>query len=222
MPHQPAHSHPSARARTVAQVLLLLVALGALAAAAYQTGTGRWHATPVLSGSMRPGLQPGDVVLTKRVPVSDLHVRDVIVFRPPGDAGRLKVHRIVDMTSRNGALAITTRGDANNVDDPEQASLSGHDTYRVERVVPLVGYPAVWLSGRNHGPMVIVLGLFLLVAALVTAVRKGPTPTGPAGAEDSGAEDSGALGDHERPRFRHSNGRTRQPADARASLKRPR
>lgn len=166
------HRQPVGRARTLAQVVLLVLALGALAAAAYQTGTGRWHATPVLSGSMRPGLQPGDVVLTKRVPVSDLQVRDVIVFHPPGEAGRLKVHRVVKLTSRNGSVAITTRGDANSADDPEQATLSGRDTYRVERVIPLVGYPAVWLAAGNHGAVAIVLGLLLLALATVTALRK--------------------------------------------------
>jgi signal peptidase len=186
------HLQPAARTRAFAQVVLLLLALGTLAAAAYQTGTGRWHATPVLSGSMRPGLQPGDVVLTKRVPVSDLQVRDVIVFHPPGEADRLKVHRIVRLTSRNGGVAITTRGDANSAADPEEATLSSHDTYRVERVIPLVGYPAVWLAAGNHGAMAIVLGLLLLAAATTTALRKDASaavPAEPAPDEGTDAHD---------------------------------
>jgi signal peptidase len=170
--------------RRVTSGLLLALAIGALAIAAYQTGTGRWHATPVLSGSMRPGLQPGDVVLTKRVPVSELQVRDVIVFRAPDRGDRLTVHRIVDLTSRNGSVSITTRGDANSADDPTPSTLSGRYAYRVQRVVPLLGYPAVWLTGGDRGMLAIGLGLLLLVSAVATALRRSPARLEPATTTD--------------------------------------
>ena len=159
--------------RRVVSSLLLLIAAGALAMAGYQTATGHWHATPVLSGSMRPGLQPGDIVLTKRVPIDDLRVRDVVVFHPPGDATRQTVHRIVKLTTKGGTTTITTRGDANSSNDVDPSSLSGTDAYRVERVVPLVGYPAVWLSTGHHGLWSIGLGVLLLIAAAVTVIRPG-------------------------------------------------
>lgn len=157
--------------RGVFSAALLVLALGVLAVCGFQTATGRWHATPVLSGSMRPGLQPGDVVVTHRVPVSDLHVRDVIVFHSPDEAHSLTVHRIVKLRVRNGTTVITTRGDANTVNDPAVTSLSGASAYRVARVVPLVGYPAVWMSGGHHGLFVIGLGVVLLVVAAVTFLR---------------------------------------------------
>lgn len=185
--------YPATHVRAVAHVLLLLLVLAGLAVAAYQTGTGRWHATPVLSGSMRPGLQPGDVVLTERVPVSDLRVRDVVVFHPAGEGDRLRVHRIVKMTSRNGSMVIATRGDANSADDPEDSSLSGPDTYRVERVIPVVGYPAVWLSARSHGTLAIALGALLLIVAAATALRKNPTDV----SVESAPEEEGRAGDRQ-------------------------
>jgi signal peptidase I len=151
--------------------LLLVLAVCALALCGYQTARGHWHATPVLSGSMRPGLQPGDVVVTQRVPISDLHVRDVIVFHPPNEAQSQTVHRIVNLRVRNGTTIITTRGDANTIDDPTVTALSGTSAYRVARVVPLVGYPAVWLSGGRHGLLVIALGVLLLIGSAVTLLR---------------------------------------------------
>jgi signal peptidase I len=151
--------------------LLLVLAMCALAVCGYQTATGHWHATPVLSGSMRPGLQPGDIVVTQKVPISDLHVRDVIVFHPPDEGQRLTVHRIVKLRVRNGTTVITTRGDANTIDDPSVTSLSGTSAYRVVRVVPLVGYPAVWVSGGHHGVLVIGLGFLLLIVSAVTFLR---------------------------------------------------
>jgi signal peptidase I len=151
--------------------LLLVLAVCTLALCGFQTTSGRWHATPVLSGSMRPGLQPGDIVITHRVPISDLRVRDVIVFHPPNEAQQQTVHRIVKLRVRNGTTVITTRGDANTIDDPTVTSLSGNSAYRVARVVPLVGYPAVWLSGGHHGLLVTGLGILLLVGAAVSLLR---------------------------------------------------
>ena len=162
---------PGAIRRAISR-LLLVFAFCALAVCGYQIASGRWHATPVLSGSMRPGLQPGDVVVTQRVPISDLHARDVIVFHPPNEPGRQTVHRIVKLTVKSGTTSITTRGDANTVDDPIVSSLSGATAYRVVRVVPLVGYPAVWLQNGKHGVLAIVLGAILLVAAAVTVLRR--------------------------------------------------
>jgi signal peptidase len=151
--------------------LWLVVAFGALALAGYQVATARWHATPVLSGSMRPGLQPGDVVLTQRVPISDLHVRDVVVFYPPNEGKRQTVHRIVKLTVKDGTTSMTTWGDANLVADPGVSALKGTTAYRVVRVVPLLGYPAVWLQKENHGGLVIGLGVALLIIAAGIVLR---------------------------------------------------
>jgi signal peptidase len=161
----------------------LVLAFCALALGGYQVASGQWHATPVLSGSMRPGLQPGDVVITQRVPITDLHVRDVVVFHPPNESETQTVHRIVKLTVKSGTTSITTRGDANTVDDPTVSSLGGTTAYRVVRVVPLIGYPAVWLQNGNHGMLAIALGAILLIAAVVTVLRP-DKPTKPPGSAD--------------------------------------
>ena len=181
--------------RRVLSVLILVVAFGALAVAGYQVKTGQWHATPVLSGSMRPGLQPGDVVVTQRVPISDLSVRDVVVFYPPNETARQTVHRIVKLTVKGGTTSITTWGDANLVADQGISSLSGTTAYRVVRVVPLAGYPAIWLQNGGRGLLAIGLGSILLVAALVTILRPDKparpprSPGSPGGPDDSPGED---------------------------------
>jgi signal peptidase I len=146
---------------------------------------------------MRPGLQPGDIVVTQRVPISDLRVRDVIVFHPPNEAQRLTVHRIVKLSVRNGTTVITTRGDANTVDDTAVTSLRGASAYRVARVVPMVGYPAVWLSGGHHGLLVIGLGIVLLLGSAVSLLRPGAPrkELGLEGAED-GSEEGGNVAGH--------------------------
>jgi signal peptidase len=183
--------------RKAFSTLLLVLAFCALAVAGYQVKTGQWHATPVLSGSMRPGLQPGDVAVTQRVPISDLHVRDVVVFYPPNQTAHETVHRIVKLTVKGGTTSITTWGDANQIADPAVSSLSGTTAYRVVRVVPLLGYPAVWMQTGGRGMLVITLGVILLIAAVVTILRpdKPPKPSGPAEPSDNNAEPADSSGD---------------------------
>ncbi|MDX6231690.1 MAG: hypothetical protein QOH68_649, partial [Nocardioidaceae bacterium] len=116
------------------------------------------------------------------------------------EAERQTVHRIVKLTTKRGTTSITTRGDANTTLDLGSSSLSGTDAYRVERVLPLVGYPAVWLSAGNHGTMSIGLGVLLLIAAVIVAIRpsRKTTPLAPVEKDDrdlAGA-DAVALDQH--------------------------
>jgi signal peptidase len=177
-------------ARKVLSTLLLVLAFSALAVAGYQVKTGQWHATPVLSGSMRPGMQPGDVAVTQRVPISDLHVRDVIVFYPPNEPTKQTIHRIVKLTVKGGTTSITTWGDANQVADPAISSLKGASAYRMVRVVPLLGYPAIWMQNGGRGLLVIGLGAILLIVAAVTLLRpdKPTRPADPADPDEFGDE----------------------------------
>jgi signal peptidase len=185
-----AHTPQRGTARRVFSTMMLVVAFGVLAFAGYQVKTGQWHATPVLSGSMRPGLQPGDVVVTQRVPISDLQVRDVVVFYPPNETRRQTVHRIVKLTVKGGTTSITTWGDANLVADPGVSSLKGTTAYRMVRVVPLAGYPAIWLQNGGRGLLAIALGAILLIAATVTVLRP-DKPTKPPGSSDDPDDDPG-------------------------------
>ena len=110
------------------------------------------HFQVVTSGSMRPTISPGDVAVTQAVPVSSLKVGDVIVFYPPTSSTEPVMHRIVSIN--NGV--IKTRGDANNVDDPWQLTLSGTTAYRMVAVVPFIG----WLSELQR-PALLVAGLLM-------------------------------------------------------------
>jgi signal peptidase len=159
---------PVGRARSIGRLLdrlltVLIVALGVLA-----VGMGilvlvaGLHFQTVTSGSMRPTISPGDLAVTQAVPVSSLKVGDVIVFYPPGGGTEPVLHRIVSL--ENGL--IKTRGDANNVDDPWQVTLTGTTAYRMVAVVPFVG----WLIELQR-PALIVAGL-LIVLGILLEIRK--------------------------------------------------
>ncbi len=73
--------------------------------------------TVVTSGSMRPTLDVGDLLIVVKADPYQLKVGDIIVFRVPWSSS-LIVHRIVRIaTSSNGPIFFT-KGDNNLVMDP--------------------------------------------------------------------------------------------------------
>lgn len=154
--------------RTVIAYVLVLAILGAAGIAAFALVQGTWMVTPVLSGSMRPGLSVGGVVISQRVPVYSLQVRDVIIFRDPFKLSEQIVHRIVKITKGpGGKLLFNTQGDANTVRDPWTLSIQGDTIYRARWSVPLVGYVAI--AYQNHrGFFLLGAGIVLILIALAT------------------------------------------------------
>lgn len=73
----------------------------------------------IVSESMKPVYEIGDVVIAKRVNELDLRVKDIIVYR--GEKGDFKdkivTHRLVGIKGGNPNTYIT-KGDSNQVEDP--------------------------------------------------------------------------------------------------------
>ena len=154
--------------------ILAVVALG-LIVVAVGVGTGRWQIRPVLSGSMRPGLPVGGVVVTERVPLSSLQVGDVAVFHPPGARHTTYVHRIVSLQDGREGVVVRTKGDANLTPDPWTLRLHGRWAYEARFSLPLLGYPAVWIhspEGRRY--LLVAAGVFfaLLAASVIVDLKK--------------------------------------------------
>ena len=98
----------------------------------------------VRTGSMRPGLPIGTVVLVRPEPARSARPGQVLaVLRPDG---RRIMHRVVRVQpAGGGAMTLVLRGDRNRADDPPVT------VTRVERpllVVPAAGRPLTWLGGR--------------------------------------------------------------------------
>jgi signal peptidase I len=162
------------RLRTLLAYVLLLAVLGAAGIAAYALVQGTWMVSPILSGSMRPGLAVGGVVISQRVPVDSLAVRDVIVFANPYKPSEQIVHRIVRITKGpGGKLLFKTQGDANTIRDPWTLSIPGGYVYRARWTVPLLGYVAN--AYQNHrGYFLLGAGIVLILIAVSTVLGTRP------------------------------------------------
>lgn len=119
---------------------------------------------PVLSGSMRPGIQPGSLAILEPVRVDHLRVGEVVSYLPPGHQIPV-MHRIVSLN----AQGIVTKGDANPVPDPwgRVAAPAGSSVERLVAVLPKVGWVATIRT-----QIMAVTGVLLLLLCLGMVWRR--------------------------------------------------
>jgi signal peptidase I len=172
----------STSVRTISEglvtALMLIAGIVGLAAGSLMFAGG-YSLNDVTSGSMRPGLAPGDLVVLQKVQAVNLHVGDVIAYTPPGKSEAL-IHRIVSITHEpNGVVLAQTRGDANNVNDAGPVQLS-NVSYRLTASVPLLGWATV-MRGYIWLAMFAVLGLMALLwlkGVMLVRIRRLPGASG--------------------------------------------
>ncbi len=101
----------------------------------FSLGLFPYHALVATGQSMSPQIQRGDLVILRTVRASEVSVGDVVQYRL-GEASIL--HRVVEVRqSPTGAPLFITRGDANNIADPQPVGpgqLMGKEVFTVPRV----------------------------------------------------------------------------------------
>jgi signal peptidase len=142
-------------------VMLGTVAIAGLALVGVPKATGSRPLT-VLTGSMQPAFDPGDVVIVKPTDAENLQIGQVITFQAESDNPKLTTHRITGVVFTGEGRQYVTRGDANGADDPvpvKPAQVRGTVWYSV----PYVGYVAVWASGTKVRTVVDLVALALIL-----------------------------------------------------------
>jgi signal peptidase I len=153
--------------RKVSAWAIIATLVGAPALLHSQAGIG---ISPILTGSMRPYAQPGDIFITKNVKASSLKVGQIIAVHA-AKTGVFYSHRIAEITMLGSQLRIVTKGDANPVAEHDPFLVGGNEmvSKSIGRVKYL-GFALVWLTsvqGRQAGLAAIVfanvLALFLFL-----------------------------------------------------------
>lgn len=88
----------------------------------------------VLTGSMIPALQPGDVAIIESKASDEVNVDDVLFFRTKGNKGIDVIHRVIDIDDG----FITTKGDNNPAPDSELVSSGQVEGVMIGKV-PYIG-----------------------------------------------------------------------------------
>jgi signal peptidase len=120
---------------------LVLVAALAFALLAVGPHVLGYRTMTMLTGSMSPQIDPGDVVISTPVDVADVTEGMVISYHIPIDDHRVVTHRVVSVEhGDDGTVTVQTKGDANKAVDPWQAVLLGDTAYQVRAVIPELGH----------------------------------------------------------------------------------
>ena len=153
----------AARLATRAGGGLLLGVAAALAVALLWSAPLGGRALSVLSGSMSPAIETGDVVVTRAVSPLDVRLGDVITFRDAANGDRLITHRVKQIRISGDEARFVTKGDANNTSErwsiPADGTV-GLVTYRL----PRLGYLLVWLGHPFAKLLLLVVPAVLLGA----------------------------------------------------------
>ncbi|HEV7726105.1 MAG TPA: signal peptidase I [Modestobacter sp.] len=123
---------------TVRLILVLAIAVfAALAAGPHLLG---YRTMTMLTGSMAPAIDPGDVTIVTPLPVTAVAPGMIISYHIPVDDHRLVSHRVLTVTDNpDGTVTVQTKGDANDAPDPWQAVLQGDTAWQVRAVIPELG-----------------------------------------------------------------------------------
>ena len=72
----------------------------------------------VLTDSMYPVIESGDLIICHTAEAEEIKVGDVIAFfDPAGNGSTIVTHRVIEVTEANGEPAWRTKGDNNNTED---------------------------------------------------------------------------------------------------------
>ncbi|WP_078107720.1 signal peptidase I [Arthrobacter sp. SRS-W-1-2016] len=164
------HRRVSTFVRAMVNVITTTVMVAAVAAFLFLAVGPRvlgYQTSTMLTGSMSPLINPGDVVVTVPVAVKDLKVGDIITYHIPVEDQRVETHRIIDLAvNSQGTATVRTKGDANNGADPWTATLAAGQVDRQVFTVPYLGNAIRAL----RDPVVLKVLMYGAPAALVVMV----------------------------------------------------
>lgn len=147
-------------------VAVAVVAFAGLAVGPHVLG---YRTMTMLTASMSPAIDPGDVTIVTPLAVTDVTEGMVITYHIPIGERQLVTHRVVSVErGTDGSVTVQTKGDANESIDPWKATLAGDTAYEVRAVVPEIGHvihalrtPAV-ATALVYGAPALVAGWLLL------------------------------------------------------------
>jgi len=152
--------------------LLLMAAIGAAIYVMPPIITGSTKFLIVLSGSMSPIMNTGDLVVVTPVDPGNINEGDIIAHEAPNKQKNVIItHRVVEVIEEDGeeALSFRTKGDANEDADPytvDATDLVGKATL----VIPFLGYFFHYARETKLFLLLIVIAPAILI--IIDEVRK--------------------------------------------------
>lgn len=109
----------------------------------------------VLTGSMEPNINIGDVVVVKKTQTNDVKVGDVITFQLDGQDSTV-THRIVEKIEDENSVIFRTKGDNNNAQDPDNVKPENIQGVMVFKISKLGKIVTKLLTGTGFIAMIVI------------------------------------------------------------------
>lgn len=118
----------------------------------------------VLTDSMYPEIQSGDLIICHTIEANEVEDGDIIAFfDPAGNGISIVTHRVIDVVEEDGVLQFKTKGDANNTEDkmlvPEEDLVGVY-----QKRIPGVGNVAMFMQSPTGLIVCVVCPIIALVA----------------------------------------------------------
>jgi len=111
---------------------------------------------------MNPTFDTGSVVIIKQIKPEDIAVGDIITFKGIRDPKIITTHRVTEVFWDDDELSFTTKGDANNVEDPSRL-LPQQVIGKVKFSIPYIGYLLNFASTRLGTYLLVILPLLVII-----------------------------------------------------------
>ncbi len=123
--------------------------------------------SPILTSSMAPYAQPGDLLISLPTKASTLNIGDVISLHNT-DTGSYYAHRIIEVREQGEYLRLITKGDANPTAELDPFIVAPDDTVHKEVLkVKWIGAPLVFINsdqGRAASISLLAIANFGMIA----------------------------------------------------------
>ncbi len=146
----------------------------------------------VLTGSMSPTYNVGDMIFVQLKEGKDINVGDVITFNPSQDSDAYLTHRVTEKIENyegSGVTCFKTQGDANNAQDSfliDENRVIG----TVNFGIPMIGYVVRFVQLRWYLilPIVIMIAVFFQLLKRYFLMEKDEETEGSSAAEKEDVE----------------------------------
>ena len=126
----------------------------------------------VLTDSMYPVIESGDLIICNIAEAEEIAEGDVISFYDPmGNGTSVVTHRVLEIVKEDGTLSFRTKGDNNNTED--QVLVSADNLIGIYQTrIPKVGHVAMFMQTTTGLIVCVVLPIVLLVGYDMQRRRK--------------------------------------------------
>ena len=124
---------------------------------------GGWLPLIVLTDSMKPEIDGGDLIICHTIEAEEIKTGDVIAFfDPAGNGTSIVTHRVIEIVEENGELSFRTKGDNNNAED--KLLVSENDLVAIYKTrIAGAGNVAMFMQSPTGLIVCVVLPIVMLV-----------------------------------------------------------